>query len=67
MCVPAYCYTSLICCGTTSIPYRDDLNKLVYISMCIKESMRLYPPVPFVARQLTEDYEFGDYKLKKGT
>ncbi|XP_065891833.1 cytochrome P450 4A6-like [Dysidea avara] len=45
----------------------EDLNKLVYISMCIKESLRLYPPVPFVARELKEDYVFGDYKLRKGT
>jgi len=49
------------------LPYREDLNKLVYISMCIKESLRCYPPVPFVARKLKEDYEFGDYKLQKGT
>ena len=35
--------------------------------MCIKESMRLYPPVPAIGRQVTQDYVFKDYKIQKGT
>ena len=34
--------------------------------MCIKESMRLYTPVPIIARKLTQDYEFKGYKIRKG-
>lgn len=34
--------------------------------MCIKESMRLYPPVPSIGRQVTQDYVFKDYKIQKG-
>ncbi|XP_065891836.1 cytochrome P450 4B1-like isoform X2 [Dysidea avara] len=45
----------------------EDLNKLTYISMCIKESMRLYPPVPMIARKLSQDCELDGYKLQKGT
>ncbi|XP_070560567.1 leukotriene-B4 omega-hydroxylase 3-like [Ptychodera flava] len=30
----------------------DDLHKLSYTTMCIKESLRTHPPVPIVARQL---------------
>lgn len=32
-----------------------DLVELKYLECCIKEALRLYPPVPFVARKLSED------------
>ncbi|KAJ6644067.1 Cytochrome P450 4C1 [Pseudolycoriella hygida] len=35
--------------------------------MVIKESLRLYPPVPFAGRQLLEDAQIGDYMIPKGT
>ncbi|XP_029474140.1 cytochrome P450 4B1-like isoform X2 [Rhinatrema bivittatum] len=38
----------------------DDLGRMNYTTMCIKECLRLYPPVPGVSRQLTKPITFFD-------
>ncbi|NXK32018.1 CP4B1 protein, partial [Piprites chloris] len=38
----------------------EDLGKMTYATMCIKESLRLFPPVPFVSRQLSKPITFSD-------
>ncbi|XP_073499645.1 cytochrome P450 4B1-like [Phyllobates terribilis] len=54
--------------GDRTIVEWEDLSKLPYTTMCIKESMRLYPPVPGVARELKEPITFFDGRsLPKGT
>uniref|UniRef100_A0A8C5WKC4 Cytochrome P450 n=1 Tax=Leptobrachium leishanense TaxID=445787 RepID=A0A8C5WKC4_9ANUR len=38
----------------------EDLNKIPYTTMCIKEGLRLYPPVPIVSRELSKPITFYD-------
>ena len=45
---------------------REDLPKLSYTTMCIKESLRLYPPVPYIAKELSEDFFVEGNRIPKG-
>lgn len=40
--------------------FRDDLGKMTYTTMCVKESLRLFPPVPAVSRYLSKPITFSD-------
>ncbi|XP_072259343.1 cytochrome P450 4B1-like isoform X2 [Pyxicephalus adspersus] len=46
--------------GNRTIMEWEDLSKLPYTTMCIKESLRLYPPVPSVSRELSKHITFFD-------
>ncbi|XP_044729324.1 probable cytochrome P450 4d14, partial [Chrysoperla carnea] len=43
----------------------SDLNKMSYLEAVIKESMRIYPPVPIVGRKLSEDLPLENGVLRK--
>eukprot|EP00058_Branchiostoma_floridae_P017225 XP_002602713.1 hypothetical protein BRAFLDRAFT_72925 [Branchiostoma floridae] len=53
--------------GRTDVTW-EDLPSMKYITMCIKESLRIYPPVPKILRELEEPLTFPDGKtVQKGT
>ncbi|XP_043939431.1 cytochrome P450 4F22 [Protopterus annectens] len=41
----------------------DDLSLLPFTTLCIKESLRLHPPVTVVARRCTEDVKLPDNRV----
>lgn len=48
------------------LPTLEDLPKLRYTEMIIKESMRLYPPAWATTREAIADIEIGGYAIRKG-
>ncbi|XP_065831056.1 cytochrome P450 4A10-like [Oscarella lobularis] len=44
----------------------ESLNLLTHTTLCIKESMRLFPPVPTIHRELANETKLRDYVLPKG-
>ncbi|XP_022827266.1 cytochrome P450 4C1-like [Spodoptera litura] len=45
---------------------KDDLQRLVYLEAVLKESMRMYPSVPCVARSIEADVKLKNYTLPAG-
>ncbi|CAG5126234.1 unnamed protein product [Candidula unifasciata] len=45
----------------------SDLANLQTLQLCIKESLRLYPPVPFTMRELTQPTEIDGKTIPPGT
>ncbi|XP_033722982.2 taurochenodeoxycholic 6 alpha-hydroxylase-like isoform X2 [Tursiops truncatus] len=48
------------CLPLDGLSFRDHLDKMPYTTMCIKEALRLYPPVPFIGRYLSKPITFPD-------
>jgi cytochrome P450 len=47
--------------------FRSDLARLTTLSLCVKESMRMFPPVPFIQRILNESITVDGKTIPSGT
>lgn len=47
-------------CILSKFAFREDLGKMTYTTMCIKESLRLFPPAAGVSRELSKPVTFPD-------
>ncbi|XP_069943438.1 cytochrome P450 4c3-like [Cherax quadricarinatus] len=52
--------------GTDRPATMDDIRQMKYTENCIKEALRLFPSVPYVGRQLSEDINIGKYRIPAG-
>lgn len=46
---------------------QNDLKQMKYLECVVKESQRIYPPVPFISRTCEEPFEVAGVTLPKGT
>ncbi|MFC9977348.1 cytochrome P450, partial [Spirillospora sp. NPDC127200] len=53
--------------GDRTAPEYSDLKKLPRLDRALRETMRLYPPGPYGARETTEDLPLGEYVVPAGT
>lgn len=53
--------------GDDRAPTMKDIREMRYLEQCIKETLRLYPSVPLIARRLTEDIRCGKYTIPSGS
>lgn len=48
-------------------PTMKDIREMRYLEQCIKETLRLYPSVPLIARKSTESIRIGKYTIPSGS
>ena len=48
-------------------PTFTDLREMTYLTMAIKESLRLFPSIPAISRKLSQDLQLGNYQIPEQT
>ena len=51
------------CSSRTILHYRGDLGKLEYLTMCIKEGMRMHSPVPGISRVNSQPIKVDEHSI----
>ncbi len=49
-----------------NLPTAENVNNLRYLGCVIRESLRLYPPAPALAREVASDCTIGGYFIEVG-
>ncbi|XP_037782766.1 uncharacterized protein LOC119579100 [Penaeus monodon] len=53
--------------GSDGAPSAADLREMKYLELCLKETLRLFPPIPMIIRELKEDAVISNYSIPAGT
>ncbi|CAG9770987.1 unnamed protein product [Ceutorhynchus assimilis] len=57
----------IICGNYAQSIQLDQVNRMHYLEQCLKETMRLMPSIPLVARELTTDVTLENHTIPAGT
>jgi cytochrome P450 len=53
--------------GKDRAPTPEDIDKMPYLFNVLRESLRFYPPIPYVFRRASQDVELGGHLIPKDT
>ncbi|BDA40684.1 Cytochrome P450 3A12 [Coccomyxa sp. Obi] len=53
--------------GRERVPTFEELDQFPWLEACLREGMRIFPPVPTLTREAERDMDLAGYKVPKGT